>query len=101
MQDGEEVVSYCDHFENLDKDPHIDETHFSRYSEVKKWHQKSRDRLVGLCVSLSHITTFIIVNIFDTHTFDLCVCYMYVLCSAIKPADPQRDARYDEDHRNI
>ena len=49
--------------------------------EVKKWHQQSRDRLVGLCVSLPYIITLFalfIVPMFDTHLFDLCVCmYMY------------------------
>ena len=94
---GEEVVSYCDHLKNLDADPHIDDTHYSGYKEVKKWHQQSRDRLVCLCVSLPYIITLFalfIVPMFDTHLFDLCV---HVLCSAIKSADPQWDARYQED----
>ena len=78
MQNGVEVVSYCDHFDNLDANPPIDDTHYSRYSEVKKWHLESRDRLAGLCVTFECIVTLCIVYMFD-HTMRLiCVCVYYV-----------------------
>ena len=48
IKDGEEVVSYCNHFKHPDEDPHIDKSEYSSYSEVQKWHRKSRDRLAGL-----------------------------------------------------
>ena len=45
-------MSYCDHFEYPDEDPPIDETEYSRFKEVQKWHKESRVRLAGLvCLS--------------------------------------------------
>ena len=62
MKDGEEVVSYCNHFENPDEDLPIDECEFSRYSEVRQWHQESHERLAGLFV-LFVCMRFIIIRI--------------------------------------
>lgn len=50
IKNGEEVVSYVNHFEHPDQDPPIDQTEYSRYTEVRDWHRESRVRLAGSCV---------------------------------------------------
>ena len=47
VKDGEDVVSYVNHFENPDCDPPIEESEWSSYGEVRSWHRESRERLAG------------------------------------------------------
>ena len=41
----EDVVCYCNHFENLDADPHDNDCEKSSYGEVRDCHVESADRL--------------------------------------------------------
>ena len=40
-----DMVRYCDHFANLDADPHRDDCEKSSYQEVRDWHAATADKL--------------------------------------------------------
>ena len=99
-KDGEEVVSYCDHFEHPDEDPPIDETEYSEFKEVQEWHKESRVRLAGIvCLSACMyelIHTFVIAHIHIIHVFMNACTRM--LSSTTRSSGSHRYARHEKDY---